>query len=106
MERRFVRSNVQFPVDLVCRGRAGGFQAPAGVVDISQGGIRVRTGPPLIPGRLVHVFVEGRPNPFAYCRVVWSQTHGGALPSEAGLEILEQLFAIPHSGATHASDLE
>lgn len=97
MERRLVRSNVQFPVDLVSTGKTVQFHAPAGVVDISHGGLKVRTGPALIPGRLVHVFVEGKPKPFAYCRVVWVQTHGSALPSEAGLEILEQLSAIPCS---------
>ena len=95
MERRFIRNNIQFPVDLVSKGKGSGFQAPAGVVDISQGGLRVRTGPRLIPGGFVHVFLEGKSNPFAYCRVVWTQTHGGALPSEAGLEILEQLSAVP-----------
>jgi len=104
MERRFVRSNVQLPVDLVCAGKGGDFQAPAGVVDVSQGGLRVRTGPPLITGRFVHVFLEGKGNPFAYCRVVWTQTHGGALPSEAGLEILEQLSAIPCSGQAQATN--
>lgn len=58
----------------------------------------MRTGAQLIPGRLVRVFLEGKANPFACCRVVWAQTHGGALPSEAGLEILEQLEDIPGSG--------
>jgi hypothetical protein len=97
MKRRFVRNYSQFPVDLVWTGKAGGYQTPAGVVDISQGGVRVGTGPPLIPGRLVHVFLEGEKSPFAFCRVVWAHTHGSALPSEAGLEILEQLSAIPGS---------
>lgn len=97
MERRFVRSNVQLPVDLVCTEKVGAFQAPAGVVDVSQGGIRVCTGHPLVPGRFLHAFLEGKQDPFAYCRIVWAQTHGGALPSESGLEILEQLSAIPCS---------
>lgn len=104
MERRFVRSNMQLPVDLVCTGKGRGFESPAGVVDASQGGLRVRTGPPLVPGRFVHVFLQGKADPFAYCRVVWAQTHGGALPSEAGLEILEQLSAIPCSGQAEAAN--
>lgn len=38
MERRFVRSNVQFPIDLMWAGKTGSFQSPGGLVDISQGG--------------------------------------------------------------------
>ena len=98
MGRRFVRNHVQFPVDLVWTGQSGDFQTPAGVFDISQGGVRVGTGPPLIPGRLLHVFLEGKESPFAYCRVVWAHTHGSALPSEAGLEVLEQLSDMPFAG--------
>lgn len=95
MSRRFHRSYVRFPVDLVSFGGPTGFQTLAGVVDMSLGGIRVHTGPPLIPGRLVHVFLGKERNPFAFCRVVWAHTHGGALPSEAGLEILEQISKVP-----------
>jgi PilZ domain len=98
MERRFVRNYAQFPVDLRWTGKAGSVKAPAGVINISKGGVRVGTGPPLIPGSLVHVFLEGKENPFAFCRVVWAQTHGGALPSEAGLEVLEQLSDMPIVG--------
>lgn len=97
MERRFDRTYARFPVDVVWTAKAGGFQMPASVVDICQGGLRLHTGPPLIPGGMVHVFREGRANPFAYCRVVWARTHGGALPSEAGLEILEQLADAPRA---------
>lgn len=95
MARRFQRSYMRFPVDLVSFGTPGGFQAPASVVDMSQGGLRVQTGLPLIPGRLIHVFQGGEKGPFAFCRVVWTQTHGGARPSEAGLEILERMFRRP-----------
>lgn len=100
MERRFDRSYIRFPVDLVWTVGSGDFQAPAGVIDMSQGGLRLHTGPPLIPGRLVHVFLEGNSNPFAHCRVVWAQTHGAALPSEAGLEIIEHLTDVPGNGLT------
>lgn len=69
----------------------------SGLVDVSQGGLRVRTDSPLIAGGLVRVFVQGKANPFASCRVIWTRTHGGALSSEAGLEILEQLAGVPCS---------
>ena len=95
MARRFQRSNMRVTVDLVSFGTPGGFQAPASVIDASQGGLRINTGLPLIPGRLIHVFQGGKKNPFAFCRVVWTQTHGGALPSEAGLEILERMSKGP-----------
>lgn len=97
MERRFNRSYVRFPVHLESTDKAEGFGAPAGVMDMSEGGLRVHTGMLLIPGRLIHVFLEGSANPFASCRVVWAHTHGGALPSEAGLEILEHLADVPGS---------
>lgn len=95
MARRFHRSSVRFPVDLVSSGGAEGFQTPASIMDMSQGGLRVHTGTPLIPGSLLHVFIGKESSPFAFCRVVWAPTHGGALPSEAGLEILEQVSKVP-----------
>jgi PilZ domain len=95
MARRFQRSYMRLPVDLVSFGTPGGFQAPASVMDMSQEGLRVHTRLPLIPGRLIHVFHGGEKSPFAFCRVVWTQTHGGALPSEAGLEILERMSKGP-----------
>jgi hypothetical protein len=97
MPRRSHRSYMRLPVDLLWTGETGGFQEAGSVIDMSQGGLRVHTGRPLIPGRLLHVSIEGKSNPFAYCRVVWAQTHGSALSSEAGLEILEQLSDVPCS---------
>ena len=95
MARRFERTCARFPVDLVASGREGGVQTSASVVDLSLGGLRIQTGPALIPGRLLYVFREGQTHPFAYCRVVWAHTHGSDLPSEAGLEILQQISATP-----------
>jgi len=88
MARRFDRTNQRFPVDLVWESETANFEKPASVVDISEGGLRIQTGPRLLPGQILRVFLEGEPNPSARCRVVWAQTHGSALPSEAGLEIL------------------
>jgi len=89
MERRFVRNSVRIPVDLVFGEQPGGLQSPASVVDVSAGGLRVQTGPSLIPGGLLYVFFGGEEKPFARCRVVWAMTRGSAVPSEAGLEILD-----------------
>lgn len=95
MARRFRRNYVRFPVDLVSLGGRDEFQSPASVIDMSQGGLRIHTGRQLITGRLIHVFWGKERNAFAFCRVVWTQTHGGALPSEAGLEILERMATPP-----------
>lgn len=96
MERRFSRNSVRVPVDLVFGDLPGGPQSPASVVDVSEGGLRVQTGPSLIPGGLLQVFYEGKKKPFARCRVVWATTHGSAVPSEAGLEILDLVDGPSH----------
>lgn len=104
MDRRFPRNAVCVPVDLVFGAPPGGLQSPARVVDISEGGLKVQTGPSLIPGGMLQVFVEGRDEPFARCRVVWSVTHGSAVPSEAGLEIIDQMDC-PRPGLERLSRL-
>lgn len=95
MARRFHRNYVRVPVDVVSFGARHEFDTPASVIDMSKGGFRIHTGAPLVPGRLLHVFWGKERNPLAFCRVVWTQTHGGALPSESGLEILDRLAALP-----------
>lgn len=91
MPRRFKRTYARVPVDLVSLSGSEGFSEIGSIRDISQGGLRVQTGPQLIEGRMLHVFLEGSTKPFASCRVVWSRSRGGGLPSEAGLQILERL---------------
>jgi PilZ domain len=88
MGRRFERSYIRFPIDLVSTVPARKFAA-ASILNVSQGGLRIQTGPSLVAGQLLNVSREGQGNPIDYCRVVWSHTHGGALPSAAGLEFLE-----------------
>lgn len=97
MSRRFDRAYARFSVDLVWGVDAEKFKTPGSVLDISQGGLRVQTAPSLIPGQILHVFLEGHLNPSTRCRVVWAQTHGSSLPSEAGLEILERSPWLPTS---------
>lgn len=90
MARRFQRTQARVPVDLVSPPGANAFEQPGSIMDVSRGGLRVQTGPRLTPGQHLHVFLAGQMRPYARCRVVWAQTHGEALPSEAGLEILER----------------
>jgi hypothetical protein len=95
MGRRYQRVYARFRVALVSAGETGKFEQAGSVVDVCQHGLRVQTGPRLIPGQVLHLFHEGQGRPFARCRVVWAQTHGAALPSEAGLEILERHPMLP-----------
>lgn len=88
MARRFQRTPARVPVELVATEGMEQFEQPASIMDVSQAGLRIQTGPRLTPGQFLHVFLAGRARPFAHCRVVWSQSHGGALPSVAGLEIV------------------
>jgi len=89
MIRRFGRTYRRFTVDLVWESESAKFEEPGSVMDTSPGGLRVQTGPCLIPGQILRVFLEGQANQPNRCRVVWAQTHGSAVPSEAGLEILD-----------------
>lgn len=91
MARRFQRTYARVPIDLVPDGRTEGLAEAGSILNFSDGGFRVQTGPQLIPGGTVHLFLEGNSRPFVCCRVVWARSHGDALPSEAGLEILERL---------------
>ncbi|MEJ2008950.1 MAG: PilZ domain-containing protein [Acidobacteriota bacterium] len=93
MARRFQRTNTRVSVELISAAGKDKFEQPGSIMDVSRSGLRVQTGPRLTPGQFLHVFLTGRARPFARCRVVWAQTHGDALPSEAGLEILEGVSA-------------
>jgi hypothetical protein len=86
--RGFQRIYAGFPVGLVLSCEARGFEGDGNVLDVSQGCLRVQTGPRLIPGRVLHVSYKRQTSTFARCCLVWVQSYGGALPSEAGLEIM------------------
>jgi PilZ domain len=95
MARRFNRRYARVPADLVSMVGSNQYEEAGSIIDFSRGGLRVQTGPRLVTGQVLHLLLEGQAKPFACCRVVWAQTHGGALPSEAGLEILENPPWIP-----------
>ena len=89
MPRRYERSYVRLPVELVGVSASGSFEQPGSVLDHSLGGLRVQTGRRLTRGQNLQVFLRGVSKPYASCRVVWTRTRGGALPCDAGLEIQE-----------------
>jgi hypothetical protein len=67
------------------------FQQSACTVDLSRGGLRIRTEPALNEGHGVYFFSdEGVLRP-GYCRVVWVRTEGSDRLCEAGLELLSHL---------------
>ena len=90
MARRFERSSGLFPIEMHAVTGTKRFEVAGRIVDLSKTGLRIETGPWLIPGQLLHVYSRSSAKPFACCRVVWTHTAGGALPSEAGLEIVER----------------
>lgn len=89
MPRRYERSCVRLPVELVGVSPSGSFEQPGSVMDLSKGGLRVQTSRSLTRGQVLKVFLRGAGRPCASCRVVWTRSSGGALPSDAGLEIQE-----------------
>ncbi len=106
VSRRHERSYVRLPVNLVGILPSGRFEQMGSVLDISKGGLRVETGRSLSPGQMLDVFLRGITTPYASCRVVWTHTRGGALPSEAGLEIQGQPTAdSPGQGSDFLAEL-
>lgn len=84
MELRSNRSYVRFPVDLECKGKAGCFQSPAGMIDMSQGGLRVHTGRLLIPGSLLHVFLKSKQIRLHIAGLYGHTTMGERIPARWG----------------------
>lgn len=103
--RRFERNYVRLPVNLVASSPAGAVEQLGSIVDLSQGGMRVVTRRSLSQGQPLEVFLRGIPNPYAFCRVVWSRTQGNALPSEAGLEIVAEARAADEAEYDFISEL-
>jgi PilZ domain len=89
MSRRYERSYVRLPVELVGVSSSGSFEQPGSVMDLSAGGLRVQTSRCLTRGQTLQVFLRGVSRPYASCRVVWTRSRGGDLPTDAGLEIQE-----------------
>jgi len=58
-------------------------------VDLSLGGVRVRTCVPLFPGETVGIITKGDSGHVISARVVWAQRAGADLWTLAGLEFLE-----------------
>jgi hypothetical protein len=99
MPRRYDRSYVRAPVDLVGVSGSGCFEEPGSVMDLSKGGLRIQTGRRLTRGQVLDVFLRGVTKPYASCRVVWTLTRGDALPSESGLEIQQPAAGCCQSSA-------
>jgi hypothetical protein len=91
--RRFERVPSRIPVTLALNYQGWEFQQSACTVDLSRGGVRTRTEPPLNEGHGIYFFSdEGVLRP-GCCRVVWVRTEGSDGLCEAGLELLSHLAA-------------
>ncbi len=90
MTRHFDRSCTELPLELVATSGVVKIRQPASSIDVSKGGLKVRTRPVLVPGQQFEVFLRGVIKHYAVCKVVWAHTRGRNLPSVAGLEIVEE----------------
>jgi hypothetical protein len=85
--RRFERVLSRIPVTLALKYQGWEFQQSACTVDLSRGGLRIRTEPALNEGDGIYFFSnEGVLRP-GRCRVVWVRTEGPDGLCEAGLEL-------------------
>jgi exoribonuclease II len=93
-ERRlFERVPTRIFVTLALKNQGWEFQQNARAVDISRGGLRIRTEPPLDEGQGVYLFSDaGLWHPRS-CRVVWVRAGRPEQQCEAGLEFLSRLLA-------------
>lgn len=60
----------------------------ASMIDLSESGVRVRLFGNLVPGQIVDIFLNKRPEP---CRVVWTRAAEGTKETIAGLEFISPL---------------
>jgi hypothetical protein len=89
--RRSERISSRTPIPLALKYQDWEFQQSACAVDVSSGGLRIRTEPALNEGHGISFFSdEGVLHP-GYCRVAWVRVEGSDGPCEAGLELLPQL---------------
>ena len=89
--RRSERAPSRIPITLALKYQDWEFQQGAWTVDISSGGLRIRTGPALNEGHGIYFYSnEGLLHP-GFCRVVWVRTEGSDGLCEAGLELLPLL---------------
>ena len=86
--RRFERIPSRISVMLALKYKDGEFQQRTRTVDLSSGGLRIRTEPALNEGQVVYLFSDAGVLHPRYCRVVWVRTEGSDRPCEAGLELL------------------
>ncbi len=93
-ERRlFERVPTKIFVTLALKYQGWEFQQSARAVDISRGGLRIRTEPALDEGQGVYLFSDaGLWHPRS-CRVVWVRAARPEQQCEAGLEFLPRLPA-------------
>ncbi len=91
--RRFERVPSRISVTLALKYEGWEFQQSACTVDLSRGGLRIRTEPALGEGQVVCLFSDAAALQPRYCRVVWVRAGRPEQQCEAGLEFLPRLLA-------------
>jgi hypothetical protein len=89
--RRFERIPSRISVMLALKFEGWEFQQSACAVDLSRGGLRIRTEPALNQGQVVYLFSDAGVLHPRYYRVVWVRTEGPDPLCEVGLELLPHL---------------
>jgi hypothetical protein len=89
--REFERVPTRISVELSLKYEGWEVKQSASIVDLSRGGLRIRTDPALDEGQVVYVYSEASVLPSRYYRVVWARAEGLGLPCEVGLEPLPQV---------------
>ena len=91
--RRFERVPNRISVTLALKYEGWEFQQSACTVDLSRGGLRIRTEPALDEGQVVYLFSDAGVLPPRYCRVVWVRAGRPEQQYDAGLEFPPRLVA-------------
>jgi hypothetical protein len=91
--RRFERVPSRIAVTLALKYEGWEFQQSACTVDLSRGGLRIRTEPALDEGQVVYLSSDAGVLHSRYCRVVWVRAGRPEQQCEAGLEFLPRLLA-------------
>ena len=84
-DRRSPRQKVVIPIALVADVDGERTMVPASALDVSSGGLRIRTSVCLSVGELVNVQFEESPSGLRQYEVVWTKPAGALWPGVAGL---------------------
>jgi hypothetical protein len=86
--RRDKRETFMTRTPLAIDSGIGVFIENSSTIDISETGVRLRLRSRIVPGQMVDVFLNNRPQ---RCRIVWTDPAGVSNELIAGLQFIRQL---------------